>query len=110
MHQDAAMLKGFTVPKSPFGQTAFAASGPAAAPDSQRSTNWRCRSPTISDIERASLLTERERSAIYSENALALLPRLNAINEMPKGVNSSQIQVGGAESLSGICSSRREGK
>jgi hypothetical protein len=40
---------------------------------------------TTSDIER---LTERERSAIYSENALALLPRLNAIKEMPKGVSN----------------------
>jgi hypothetical protein len=50
MHQDAAMLKGFIVPKSPFGQTAFAASCQAAAPDSQRSTNWRCRSPAISPL------------------------------------------------------------
>jgi predicted TIM-barrel fold metal-dependent hydrolase len=37
----------------------------------------------ISDIEKASLLTERERSAIYRENALALFPRLRAIKVMP---------------------------
>lgn len=34
---------------------------------------------TISDLERASLLTDRDRSGIYRENALALLPRLRAI-------------------------------
>jgi hypothetical protein len=43
------MPKGFTVPKSPFGQTVFAASGPAAAPDSQRSTNWRCQVPRCAE-------------------------------------------------------------
>jgi 6-methylsalicylate decarboxylase len=36
---------------------------------------------SISDLGRAKLLTDRERSGIYWENALALLPRLRALEE-----------------------------
>jgi hypothetical protein len=38
---------------------------------------------TIPDLERASLLVDRERFGLYRENALALLPQLRAIEGMP---------------------------